>query len=224
MGPRVKGGVTPRRQQHRLKEPAGTGPWGAPGPRASDSCGEPGLAGHKAGWPQGWSRGRFERALIFYRQVIHGRVWMGKGSSDIDSVIGRVESFLSGVRNILSGLPIRGLAAPYILPPACGCPLLIAFNPQSLSCTSSCWCPHAQLIPSGGPTASILLSANQLEWLWCSALLCSPVHERLLQLYLLWQSRWIHERVLLDLAVVGYRVHVSLRRLPRLSHGWPLGK
>ena len=97
----------------------------------------------RPGWTQGGLasgvvRGRFERALIFYRQVIHGRVWMGKGSSDIDSVIGRVESFLSGVRNILSGLPIRGLAAPYLLPPACGCPLLVAFNPHSLSCTSSC--------------------------------------------------------------------------------------
>lgn len=134
----MKGGVTPRRQQHRLKEPAGTGPWG--------STRSPGLRflwRARPGWTQGRlasgvDGGRFERALIFYRQVIHSRVWMGKGSSNIDSVIESLESFLSGVRNILSSLPIGGLAAPYLLPPARGCPLLIAFNPYSLSSTSSC--------------------------------------------------------------------------------------
>lgn len=70
----------------------------------------------RPGWTQGRpasgvGQGRFERALIFCRQVMHSRGWMGKGSSDIDSVIGTLESFLSGVRNILSALPIRGLAA-----------------------------------------------------------------------------------------------------------------
>lgn len=107
----MKGGVTPRRQQHRLKEPAGRGPWGctrSPGLRF--------LWRARPGWTQGRpasgvGQGRFERALIFCRQVMHSRGWMGKGSSDIDSVIGTLESFLSGVRNILSALPIRGLAA-----------------------------------------------------------------------------------------------------------------
>ena len=129
--PRVKGGVIPRRQQHRLKEAAGTRPWG--------STRSPGLRflwRARPGWTQGG--GRFERALIFYRQVIHSRVWMGKGSSNIDSVTERLESFLSGVKNILSSLPIGGLTAPYFLPPARGCPLLIAFNPYSFSSTSSC--------------------------------------------------------------------------------------